>query len=179
MMRAQGMIGLAAAQRGLGVIARRSDAADDAGALLFDGADPEPLKEKRMNVQRDWAALLGRILLAVMFVISGYGKLTGFDGTAGYIASKGLPMPQVLAGVAVLIELVGGLAIILGWKTRWAALAIIVFLLVITPIFHNYWAAPPEQMMGQQINFMKNLSILGGMLLLLGFGPGRISVDKA
>jgi putative oxidoreductase len=132
-----------------------------------------------MNAQKDWAVLLGRILLAVIFVISGYGKLTGFDGAAGYIASKGLPMPQVLAGIAILIELGGGLALILGWKTRWVAGAFIVFLLVITPIFHNYWAAPPEQMMGQQINFMKNLSILGGMLLLLGFGPGRLSLDKA
>jgi putative oxidoreductase len=132
-----------------------------------------------MNVQKDWTALLGRILLAVMFVVSGYGKLTGFDGAAGYIASKGLPMPQVLAAIAIVIELGGGIALILGWKTRWVALAFIVFLLVITPIFHNYWAAPPEQVMGQQINFMKNLTILGGMLLLLGFGPGRLSVDKA
>jgi len=132
-----------------------------------------------MNVQKDWATLLGRILLAVMFVVSGYGKLTGFDGTVGYIASKGLPMPQVLAGIAILIELGGGLALIMGWKTRWVALAFIVFLLVITPIFHNYWAVPPEQMMGQQINFMKNVTILGGMLLLLAFGPGRYSVDKA
>ena len=78
-----------------------------------------------MNVQKDWAVLLGRILLAVIFVISGYGKLTGFDGTVGYIGSKGLPMPQVLAGIAILIELGGGLALILGWKTRWVALAFI------------------------------------------------------
>src|SRR5208282_3531512 len=123
-------------------------------------------------MNKDLAALVGRILLAVMFVISGYLKLTGFDGTVGYINSKGLPMPQVLAAIAVLVELGGSLAIIIGWKTRWAALAFILFLIVITPIFHNYWAVPPEQMMGQQINFMKNLTILGGMLLLLGFGPG-------
>lgn len=132
-----------------------------------------------MNVHKDWAALLGRIALAAIFVLSGYGKLTGFDGTVGYIGSKGLPMPQVLAGIAILIELGGGLALIVGWKVRWVAVAFIVFLLVITPIFHAYWAVPPEQMMGQQINFMKNLAILGGMLLLLGFGPGRLSVDKA
>ena len=132
-----------------------------------------------MNVQKDWVALFGRAILAVFFVMSGFGKVTGFDGTVGYIASKGLPMPQVLAAIAVLIEVVGGLAIIIGWKTRWAALALIVFLIVITPIFHSYWAVPPGQMMGQQINFMKNVSILGGMLLLFGFGPGRYSADKA
>jgi putative oxidoreductase len=131
-----------------------------------------------MNVQKDWAALLGRVILALMFVLAGYGKITGFDGTVGYIASKGLPMPQLLAVIAILIEVGGGIAVILGWKTRWAALAFIVFLIVITPIFHNFWAVPAEQVMGQQINFLKNLSILGGMLLLLGFGPGRYSMDK-
>ena len=132
-----------------------------------------------MNGQKDWAALLGRILLAAMFVISGFGKITGFEGTAGYIASKGLPVPQVLAAIAILIEFAGGLAIVAGWKTRWAALAFIVFLIVITPIFHAFWAVPPEQVMAQKINFMKNCSIVGGMLLLFAFGPGRYSVDKA
>jgi putative oxidoreductase len=132
-----------------------------------------------MNGTKDWAALLGRILLAGIFVISGFGKITGFEGTADHIASKGLPLPQVLAVIAILIELGGGLAIVLGWKTRWAALAFIVLLIVITPIFHGYWASPPDEMMEQQINFMKNASILGGSLLLFAFGPGRYSVDKA
>jgi putative oxidoreductase len=125
------------------------------------------------------AVLLGRILLASTFVISGFGKITGFEGTAGYIASKGLPLPQVLTVIAILIEFGGGLAILLGWMTRWAALAMVVFLIVITPVFHGFWAAPPDHVMEQQINFMKNLSILGGMLLLFACGPGRYSVDKA
>ena len=132
-----------------------------------------------MNGQKDWAALLGRILLAGIFVISGFGKITGFEGTADQIASKGLPLPQVLTAIAILIEFGGGLAIVAGWKTRWAALAFIVFMIVITPIFHGYWAAPPDQMMDQQIHFLKNVSILGGSLLLFAFGPGRYSVDKA
>jgi len=132
-----------------------------------------------MNGQKDWAALLGRILLAGTFVFSGFLKITGFEDTVGYIADKGLPLPQVLAVIAILIECVGGLAIIAGWKTRWAAVAFIVFLIVITPIFHGYWASPPDQMMEQQINFMKNVAILGGCLLLSAFGPGRYSIDKA
>jgi len=132
-----------------------------------------------MNAQKDWAALLGRILLVAIFVVSGWGKITGFEGAAGYIAAKGLPMPQALAGISILIECLGGLAVLVGWKTRWAALALIVFLIVITPIFHNFWAVSPEQMMNQRINFLKNVSILGGMLLLFAFGPGRYSVDKA
>lgn len=90
-----------------------------------------------------------------------------------------MPFPELLAGLAVAIELGGGLAILAGWKTRWAALALVAFVIVITPIFHAYWAAPAGQAMGQQINFMKNASILGGMLLLLAFGPGRYSLERS
>jgi putative oxidoreductase len=129
------------------------------------------------TTQRDWGLLVGRVLLALMFVISGWGKITGFAGTAGYIASKGLPAAQLLAIAAIAVELGGGLAIALGWKTRWAALAMVVFLIVITPIFHPFWAVPPDQASMQNINFMKNLSILGGMLVLWAAGAGRYSVD--
>jgi putative oxidoreductase len=96
-----------------------------------------------MNARKNWAALLGRILLAGTFVFSGFLKITGFEGTVGYIADKALPLPQVLAVIAILIECGGGLAIIAGWKTRLAAVAFIVFLIVITPIFHGYWPRRP------------------------------------
>jgi putative oxidoreductase len=132
-----------------------------------------------MNAGRDIVALIGRVALAAMFVISGFGKLTDFAGTAGFIASKGLPMPEVLAVAAIVVELGGGLAIVFGWMTRWAALAMAVFIVVITPIFHGYWAMPAEQQMVNQIMFMKNASILGAMLLLYAFGPGRFSLDRA
>ena len=131
-----------------------------------------------MSAWKDVIALLARILLAAMFVVSGYGKIVGFEGTAGYIAHYGLPFPQLLAALATAIEFGAGLAILVGWKTRWAALAFVVLLIVITPIFHNFWSVPPDEAMEQQINFMKNSSILGGMLLLLAFGPGRYSVDR-
>ncbi len=132
-----------------------------------------------MNAGKDVVALIGRVALAAMFVISGFGKLTGFAGTAGFIASTGLPMPEVLAVAAIVVELGGGLAIVFGWMTRWAALAMAVFLVVITPIFHGYWAMPAAEQMVNQIMFMKNLSILGAMLLLYAFGPGRFSLDRA
>jgi len=132
-----------------------------------------------MESTKDGAALIGRILLAAMFVFSGFNKILGFGGTVGYIASKGLPVPEVLATIAILIELGGGLLIAFGWKARWAALAFAVFLIVITPIFHAFWAVAPEQKMGQLINFQKNLTILGGMILLYAFGPGRFSVDES
>ena len=127
---------------------------------------------------RDIASLLGRILLAAIFVQSGLSKITGFHGTAGYIASKGLPFAELLTVSAILIELGGGLLIVFGWKARWAALAMMVFLLVITPIFHGYWSVPADQVMNQYINFWKNVSILGGMFMLYAFGPGRFSADR-
>lgn len=131
-----------------------------------------------MTTHRDGVALLGRVLLALMFIVSGWGKISGFGDTAGYIASQKLPFPQLLTVIAILVELGGGLAIAIGWNTRWAALAMIVFLIVITPIFHAFWSAPPDQAAMQNINFMKNVSILGGMMLLYTFGPGRFSVDR-
>ena len=130
------------------------------------------------TTQRDSVALLGRVLLAAIFIISGWGKITGFSETVDSIADKGLPVPQLLAAISILIELGTGLAIVSGWKTRYAALAMVVFLVVITPIFHGFWNVPADQAMMQQINFMKNLSILGGMLVLFAWGPGRFSFDE-
>lgn len=130
-----------------------------------------------MNATRDVAALVGRVLLALIFVVSGWGKITGFAGTAGYMARKGLPMTEVLLVLTIICELGGGLAILLGWKARWAALAILVFLVLATLVFHPFWSAPADQAAMQQIQFMKNLSIMGGMLLLFAFGPGRYGLD--
>jgi putative oxidoreductase len=131
------------------------------------------------TTQRDAVALAGRVLLAAMFIISGWGKITGFSATVESIADKGLPLSEVLTVIAIAIELGAGLAIVFGWKTRWAALAMVVFLVVITPIFHAFWNVPADQALMQQINFMKNLSILGGMLVLFAWGPGRYSLDES
>jgi putative oxidoreductase len=128
---------------------------------------------------RDIAALVGRILLAVIFIKSGFGKIGGFESTAGYIASKGLPLPQLGAAIAIAVELVGGLMLLVGFKARWAALALFVFLIPTTFVFHAFWAVPPEQMAAQQINFLKNVSIMGGMLMVWAFGPGRLSIDRS
>jgi putative oxidoreductase len=131
-----------------------------------------------MNANRDIVALVGRVLLGFMFVMSGFGKLTGFAGASGYIASKGLPLPDLLAAGAVLVELGGGLALILGWKARWAALALAIFSVLAGILIHNFWAAAPDQAMNQQIHFMKNLTIAGGMLMVVAFGAGRFSLSR-
>lgn len=123
-------------------------------------------------------ALVGRILLALMFVWSGFGKIGGFAGTAGYIGSVGLPMPQVLAALAIAVELGAGIALIIGFKARWAAGALAVFTVLAAVLFHNYWALPADKQMMQQISFMKNLAVTGGLLMVMAFGAGAWSVDR-
>ena len=124
------------------------------------------------------AALLGRILLALIFITSGFGKITGFEGTVGYIASKGLPLPQLGAIIAITVEVGGSILLVIGYKARWAALALAIFTLAAAIFFHNYWAVEAAEKMAQQINFWKNISMAGGMLMVFAHGPGRYSVDK-
>ena len=123
-------------------------------------------------------ALAGRILLAVLFVISGFGKIGGFDGVAGYIAAKGLPMPQVLAALTIALELGGGILLLVGYKVRWVALAFFLWLIPTTLIFHKFWGIDAGQVQNQMNHFLKNVSIMGGMLLVMAFGPGAYSVDR-
>jgi len=125
----------------------------------------------------DALALVGRVLVAWLFVPAGWGKLMGFAGAVAYATSAGLPMPQIGVAIGLAIELVGGLMILFGFKTRWAALALALFTVVAAIFFHNYWAVPEAQKMMQQINFNKNIAITGGLLVLAAFGPGRFSFD--
>jgi len=122
-------------------------------------------------------ALIGRVLLAWLFVPAGWGKITGFAGTVGYIASKGVPFPEVCAALAIAAEVGLGLALLVGLKARWAAIGLALFVVVITPIFHNYWAMPEAQQMMQKQAFNKNLAIMGGLLVVAAFGAGALSVD--
>jgi putative oxidoreductase len=131
-----------------------------------------------MTTNQNAMALVGRVLLALMFLLSGIGKIGGFEGTVGYISSVGLPLPSVLAAGALVLEIVAGIALIIGYKTRWAALALALFTLVAAFLFHNYWAMPAGQQMMQQIIFLKNLAVTGGLLMLAMAGPGAWSVDR-
>ncbi len=126
----------------------------------------------------DAVMLVARILLALMFVSAGFSKIGGFEGTAGYIASKGLPLPQLGAAIAIVVELAGGIMLIVGWKARWAALAIAVFTAAATVIFHNYWAMTGADAFTQRLMFWKNVSVIGGLLAVYAFGPGRWSIDR-
>lgn len=121
--------------------------------------------------------LIARFLLALMFLLAGLSKFGGLEGTAGYIASKGLPMPQLLALGTAALEVVGAVLLIVGWQARWAALALAAFTLLASVLFHNFWAMPAEQQMMQQLMFMKNLSVVGGLLVVFGLGAGTLSLD--
>lgn len=130
-----------------------------------------------MNSVQAGGLFMGRILMAMIFIVSGYGKLKGFDGTATYMAAAGLPMAKLLLVPTIAVELGGGLLLAIGWKARWAAFALFLFVIPATFIFHAFWAAPPARAMMQAINFEKNLAILGGLLYVGFCGPGRLSVD--
>lgn len=124
-------------------------------------------------------ALVGRILIALLFIPAGFGKISGFAGTVGYATSVGMPMPTVAVAVGLLIELLGGLALLFGFGTRIAALALAVFTLMASFFFHAYWALPADQQMMQQLLFFKNVAVTGGLLAFAAFGAGAWSVDGA
>jgi putative oxidoreductase len=122
-------------------------------------------------------ALIGRVLLAVMFLGAAVDKFTGLEGTAGFIASAGLPVPTLLAVGAGLLELLGAAMLIVGWQARWAALALAGFTLIASVVFHSYWAMPKAEQMVPMLLFMKNMAIIGGLLMVYAFGPGSLSLD--
>ena len=129
------------------------------------------------NSLQDTLALVGRLLLAWLFVPAGFGKIAGFSGAVGYATSVGLPLPEVGVAVGLLIELVGGLLLLVGFMVRPAAVLLAFFTLVASFFFHAYWSLPADQAMMQQLMFNKNLAISGGLLAFAAFGAGRWSLD--
>lgn len=117
-------------------------------------------------------ALIGRLLLAAMFILSGFGKLGDPSGTIGYIASAGLPLPPVAYAVALAVEIGAGILLVLGYRARWVALILAAFTLASAIGFHTDFA---DQ--NQMIHFMKNLAITGGFLQIAAFGAGAFSLD--
>jgi putative oxidoreductase len=121
--------------------------------------------------------LMGRILLAALFLPAGLSKLSGFEGTVGYIASVGLPFASVAAAAAIAVEILGSVALLVGFQTRVAAAVLAVFTIVASFFFHAFWAAAPEQAFMQQLLFFKNIGVIGGLLLLVSSGAGAWSLD--
>ncbi|HEX5697861.1 MAG TPA: DoxX family protein [Rhodoferax sp.] len=118
-----------------------------------------------------------RLLMVALFLPAGIGKLTGFAGTVGYISSVGLPLPTIAAAVAVIVEIIGSLALLAGFGTRIAAVVLAAFTLVASFFFHNYWGVPADQAFMQQLLFFKNIAVVGGLLAIAANGAGAWSLD--
>lgn len=120
---------------------------------------------------------VARLLLAALFLPAGIAKITGFASTVGYIESVGLPMATLAAIAAIVLEVAGGIALIIGLGTRFAALALAFFTLVASFIFHAYWAVPADQAYVTQLLFFKNIAVAGGLMSLAAWGAGGWSLD--
>ena len=122
--------------------------------------------------------LAARLAMVALFLPAGIGKLTGFAGTVGYISSAGLPLPTLAAAIALIVEIVGSLALLAGFGTRIAALVLAAFTLVASFFFHNYWGVPADQAFMQQLLFFKNIAVVGGLLAIAANGAGAWSLDS-
>jgi len=127
---------------------------------------------------QDFLLAVGRVALVAIFVWSAYGKLTGLPGFTNMLASKGVPQAALVAPLAALVEIAGAVMVIIGFKTRYAAAALMVFTAVALYIDHDFWNLSGPARNAQMIQAWKNLSIIGGLLVLAGIGPGRFSVDE-
>ena len=122
----------------------------------------------------DGLALAGRVLASSIFIILGWGKLMGMAGTKAYFAKVGVPLPEIAYWVAVAVELGGGVLFLLGLQTRIVGIVLAVFCVATALLAHANFADP-----GQQINFLKNLSMAGGLLAFAAYGGGAFSLDRA
>lgn len=125
-----------------------------------------------MNTQK-YIPLIARTFIAIIFVQTGIAKIFGFAGLKETISGQGLPLAGLLAVITIVVEVLGGISLILGFKARIGAIALIIFLIPTTLIFHN-----PILDGGQLTQFLKNLSIIGGLLVFAGNGPGALSLDR-
>jgi putative oxidoreductase len=123
------------------------------------------------------ASLFGRILLSLIFLLSGLTKVLDWNGTAAYMASKGMPAIPFFLTIAILFELGAGTCLLFGIQTRWASLALVFYLIPTTLVFHNFWSATGPEYQNQMHHFLKNLAIMGGLATVVAYGAGSLSID--
>lgn len=131
-----------------------------------------------MNDSSRYTMLFARILLSVVFLVSGTLKIFGFSTMVGYAAAVGLPLPAVSLAIAAAIELIGGVMLLTGYKARVAAWVLFAYLIPTTLLFHHFWAIRGPEQLTQMVNFLKNLAIMGGLLVVTSAGPGRLSLGN-
>lgn len=130
-----------------------------------------------MNAYQSALNLIGRLLIVALFLPAGLRKLAGFEGTLGYFASLGIPAPVFALVVTIAIEVLGSIALIVGFQTRVVAVIMAIFTLVAAAIGHAFWAAPADAVFIAQLLFFKNIAVMGGLLVLASAGAGRFSID--
>ncbi|MSQ21029.1 MAG: DoxX family protein [Betaproteobacteria bacterium] len=126
---------------------------------------------------QNFLQLLGRVLLSVIFIVAGIRKALSFAASVAYMAKNGVPLTEPLAVAAIALEIGGGLMLLFGWKTRYIAIVLAIFVAVITPIFHAFWTFEAAALPNQLNHFLKNLCVIGGMLYVAVSGPGKYSID--
>lgn len=129
-------------------------------------------------ISPDVILLLGRVLFSLIFIWSGWAKITGFSGTAGYMGQLGVPLPSVALIIEIILEFGGGLALFLGVFVRLASLGLIVHTVLVSLFVHTFWSVPPDQALEQIIQFMKNVTIVGGLLYINVQGAGGLSLSR-
>ncbi len=129
-------------------------------------------------MSRQYLMMAGRVLLSLIFILSGVSKIMDWSGTAQLLAAQGLPLVPLLLGAATVIEIAGGLALLLGWNARWGAWLLFLYLIPTTLIFHNFWALTGADQQTQLVNFLKNLSIMGGLLLVAAYDRAALAAAR-
>jgi len=129
------------------------------------------------DVSKTYAPLLGRILLAFIFLQSAFEKVLNYPKTLTLMGAHGIPEPQILLPLAIATLFAGAIMILIGWKAQWGALLLIVFMIPATLYFHSYWSYAPALQLNQFHHFVKNLAILGALSMIVGMGSGALSVD--
>ncbi len=130
-----------------------------------------------MKTYQNSLNLLGRLLIAALFLPAGLSKLANYAGTVGYFTSLGLPVPELTVVLTIVVEVCGSLALIIGYRVQFVSLILAAFTLVASIVGHAYWAAPADQVFVAQLLFFKNIAVIGGLLMLSSTGSGRFSLD--
>ena len=122
--------------------------------------------------------VVGRIMLAAIFLLSGVMKLADFEGSLGHMVAQGIPYASALLVIAALVEIAGGLSIVSGFLTRLGAFALFLYLIPVTLLFHDFWNLAGQERIAQSASFMKNVAIMGGLLVLMAHGAARHAIDR-
>jgi putative oxidoreductase len=122
--------------------------------------------------------LIGRVLLGGLFLVAGIRKIMLYSGSVAYFTKLGFPAPEVMAVLAILIEVGGGALLILGWQTRRVSWLLVLFVVIATAMAHRFWEFDAPQYANQMNHFLKNAAIVGGLLYVAVLGAGKLSLDE-